>query len=62
MNEDAPESYLVITFPVGSISCLAKPSALPTAQSDLGYGPFETTGASEESCSLVNRADFSPIC
>lgn len=50
-----------IPFPVGSIICLAKPSAFPTAQLDLAYSPFETTGASNESCSLVNQADFSPI-
>lgn len=48
-------------LPVGSIICLAKPPALPTVQLDLAYGPFETTGASKESCSLVNQADFSPI-
>lgn len=44
----------IYTFfsPIVSIICLTTPLALPTAQLDLEYGPFETEGARKGSSSL----------
>lgn len=50
-----------IPFPMGSITCLTKPSTLPTAQLGLAYSAVETIGASKESYSPINQVDSSPI-